>query len=135
LYRSSDSGATWVEYEDQLKEFKSSDKVYGFAQTDDGTTLIMNTKYGLLISKDAGFTWSSLSLISSSGDVRAWSVAVDPKDDSVMYYGTEGVFYKSENGGQSWQTTDFPSNRAPKAMLIDSDNRSRVIVGFASIEK
>ena len=135
LFRSSDSGATWVEYKDQLKDFKSSSNVYGFTQTDDGTTLVMNTKYGLLVSKDSGFTWASLSLISGSGDVRAWSVTVDPKDDSVMYYGTEGVFYQSDNGGQSWQTTDFPSARAPKAMVVDSENRSRVIVGFASIEK
>lgn len=135
LFRSSDSGTSWVEYEEQLKDFKSSDKIYGFTQTDDGTTLIMNTKYGLLSSTDAGFTWGSMSLISSDGDVRAWSVAVDPKDGDTVYYGTEGVFYKSSNGGQSWQTEDMPSARAPRAMIVDPDDTSHVVVGFATVEK
>lgn len=135
LYRTEDGGVSWTEYEKTLKDFKSSDYVYGFSQTSNGSLVIMNTKYGLLSSTDKGLTWASMSLISNDKDARAWSVAVNPTDANDIYYGTSGVLYHSTNGGTSWQTEDFPSSRMPLAMMVHPTSTSRLLVGFATIEK
>src|SRR5690606_35780502 len=109
LWRSMDAGATWTEFEDVLnKEFKNSDAVYGFSQTRDGSTLLMNTEYGILRSNDAGVTWESVALIAAGRDVHIWSIAIDPEDPQQIYYGTQGTFYSTEVGGGSWSAEDMP---------------------------
>jgi photosystem II stability/assembly factor-like uncharacterized protein len=135
LFRTEDGGVTWTEYEDTLKAFKNSDYVYGFAQTTNGSSIVMNTKYGLLVSGDKGLTWTSMSLISNDKDARAWSLAINPSDANDVYYGTSGVLYHSTNGGQSWQTEDFPSGRMPLTMLVHPTTTDRLLVGFATVSK
>src|SRR5687768_3897752 len=47
---------------------------------------------GLFGTKDAGQSWSKLL------DGEVWAVAVDPKDDNVVYAGTEPIhLYRSED--------------------------------------
>lgn len=135
LYRSEDGGVSWTNYEDTLKSFKNSDKVYGFTQTANGSAIVMNSQYGLLSSTDKGSTWNSMSLISNDKNARAWSVAMNPGDANDIYYGTSGVLYHSVNGGQSWQTEDFPSTRMPYAMVVHPTVTNRLLVGFATVTK
>lgn len=136
LFRSVDSGASWVEYEDDLrKEFKDSDEVYGFAQTEDGTSVIMNTTYGLLISIDKGETWSALPLITEEGETRIWDVAFAPHNASAIYYTTSTTLYSSSTGGQSWVTEALPSSRTPFVVAVNPDDMTRVMVGFKLMDK
>ncbi len=135
LYRSEDSGSSWTEYEDELrKEFKSSDEVYGFTQTEDGTSVIMNTEYGLLISIDMGETWDALSLLTEEGEVRVWDVAFAPHNASDIYYTTSSTFYSTSTGGQSWVTEDLPSGRTPYIVRVNPDDMDRVLVGFRALD-
>lgn len=136
LYRSADSGSSWVEYEDELKrEFKESDEVYGFAQTEDGTSVIMNTEYGLLISVDLGETWEALPLLTPEGEARIWDVAFAPHDASDIYYATSTTFYSTSTGGQSWVTEDLPSGRTPWILRVNPEDMDRVMVGFRALDK
>lgn len=136
FHRSSDSGATWIEYEDDLRKlFKNSDEVYGFAQTEDGTSVIMNTDYGLLLSVDKGETWEALSLITAAGEVRIWDVAFAPHNASEIYYTTSTTFYGTSTGGQSWVTESLPSARTPFVVRVNSQDMTRVWVGFRAIDK
>ena len=135
FYRSTDSGSSWTEFEDDLKkEFKSSDEVYGFAQTEDGTSVLMNTEYGLLISIDNGETWEGLSLITEEGEVRIWDAAFAPHNASDIYYATSSTFYSSSTGGQSWVTEDLPSGRTPFVVRVNPEDMSRVWVGFRALD-
>lgn len=133
LQRSEDGGATWVSFEKTLKDYKSSDRVYGFAQNSDGTTIVMNTQYGLLVSKDQGATWSGVSLISASGEVRIYSVAVAPDNGDVIYYGTDSTVNRSTSGGSAWTTSELPSTRAAMALLVDPEDSEHVYLGSATI--
>src|SRR3989339_4134 len=136
FYRSADSGASWMEFEDVLrKEFEDSDEVYGFTQTEDGTSIIMNTTYGLLISIDKGETWNALPLITAAGEARIWDVAFAPHNASAVYYTTATTLYSSSTGGQSWVTEALPSARTPFVIVVNPDDMSRVLVGFRSIDK
>ncbi len=135
LSRTEDGGTTWVSFEKILnKDFKSSDRVYGFAQNTDGSVAVMNTQYGLLVSKDKGATWSGVSLISASGEVRIYSVAVAPDDGEVIYYGTDSTVNRSTSGGSAWTTSELPSTRAANALLIDPDDSTHVYLGSATID-
>lgn len=134
LVRTEDSGVTWVNYEKTLKEYKSSDRVRGFAQNNDGTVVVMNTQYGLLLSKDHGASWSGVALISSSGEIDIHSIAVAPNNGDVMYYGTSNTLNRSTSGGGSWTTTELPTTRAAGALLVDPIDALHVYLGGRIIE-
>lgn len=136
LIRSTDSGATWTEYEDTLnKLYKNSDKVSAFSQTADGKTLLMSSAYGILVSKDAGETWSALSLIPSSGEVAITAIAVDPQNGNSMYFGTSTTMYHSVDGGVSWTTDELPSSRTASVIAVDPESSARVFLGLVSPKK
>lgn len=130
FYKSTDGGETWASHQDDMKEFNRSSRVFGFAQTADGSTLVMNSEYGLLKSEDQGETWESIPLVTPPGGVRIWSVALDPKNGDIIYYGTQGIFYQSTSGGNSWITRDFPTAWVPRAMEVHPEQSETVLVGF-----
>jgi len=135
LYRSIDSGLSWTEFEDDLrKEFKDSDKVYNFTQTEDGTSLIMNTEYGLLTSVDMGATWEGLNLLTEEGEAKIWDVSFAPHNASDIYYTTSNTFYSTSSGGQSWVTEDLASSRTPYVVRVNPDDMDRVWVGFRALD-
>lgn len=135
VFRTEDSGASWTEYskEDQ-KEFDDSDNVYGFTQVADGTSLIMYSEYGLLLSEDQGESWISIPLITESGEARIWSASYDPENASTIYYATSTTFYSSTTGGASWVTSDLPSSRAAAEMVAHPEDGDRVLMGFVAID-
>ncbi|MBT4856848.1 hypothetical protein HON52_01520 [Candidatus Uhrbacteria bacterium] len=135
LYRSTDSGETWVSHEDELKdEFDDAEKVYAFTQVADGSSLIMSTEYGLLLSEDQGETWTDIPLLTESGEVEIQSVAYDPENASTIFYATKTTFYASTNNGNSWVTSSLPSSREPYVMLVHPEDGDRVLIGFAAFE-
>ncbi len=135
LQRTTDGGATWVSFEKTLKDYKSSDRVFSFAQNTNGTSVVMNTQYGPLLSKDKGATWSGVSLISASGEVRIYSVAVAPDNGDVIYYGTDSTINRSTSAGSAWTTNDLPSTRAAMALLVDPEDSTHVYLGSGTVAK
>lgn len=134
LYRTTDGGETWVSHEDELKDaFDDAEKVYGFTQVADGTSVIMSTEFGLLLSEDQGETWTDIPLITQAGEVDIRSVAYDPENASTIYYATDTTFYASTNNGDSWVTSSLPSSRTPYFMLVHPKDGNRVLIGFAAL--
>ncbi len=135
MSRSTDGGTTWTSFEKTLKDYSASDRVFGFAQNANGSTVVMNTQYGLLVSQDKGVTWTALSLISASGEVRIYSVAIAPEDGDIIYYGTNSTVNRSTSGGNAWTTSELPSTRGATALLIDPANTAHVYLGSGTVEK
>lgn len=136
LYRSIDSGATWTELEDTLKEdYRQSDNFYDMVQTADGQTVYMSSEYGLLASKDQGATWSDVPLITARGEVDILALAVDPVDGNTVLYGTDSTFYRSTSGGTAWTTEELPSSRAASALLVHPANSALIFLGVEQEEK
>lgn len=133
VYRSVDSGDTWVSLEDDLKRiFDDSEKVYQFTQVADGTSMIMSSEFGLLLSEDQGETWTDIPLITESGEVEIRSVAYDPENASTIYYATDSTFYASTNNGNAWETASLPSSLTPNVMVVHPKSGTRVLIGFAA---
>ncbi len=132
MQRSVDGGDQWEKVESQMKELTKASYVHALSQTKDGGTLIAATQYGLLRSTDFGLTWEPMSLLTSSGQVLIQAMAIAPKDPNIIYYVTPGTFYRTSDGGQTWQTQKFPSRREPRALLIDPDDASVLYVGVTT---
>ncbi len=109
LYFSPDGGITW--------ENSSPDAgpAHSFAVATDRTIYASGftaVSGGVTVSKDFGQSWLSTSG-SYNGD--SWSIAVDSCDPELLYVANEesqevndntSNFYRSSDGGQSWQITD-----------------------------
>lgn len=134
MLRSADGGANWTEYEDTLNDYKSSDKVTGFAQTADGEAVYMRSAYGLLRSNDAGATWNDVPLITAHGEVDILSLAVDPNNGEHVIYGTATTFYRSTSGGSAWTTDELPTSRGAGALLVHPDDSDVFLLGAMTIE-
>ena len=132
MQRTIDAGDHWEKLDSQLKEFSGANQVFALTQTIDGGLILAATKYGLLRSTDDGASWDALSLLTSPGQVVIYTVAVAPKDPNTMYYATPGTFYRTSDGGQTWQTKKFPSTRIPRAILVDPQDASVLYVGVAA---
>lgn len=135
MFRTADSGATWTEYDDTLKDFRNSDEVYGFAQNGDGGVIVMNTKYGLLRSEDEGSTWTAISMLTDAGEVRVRGVAVAPSNGDVIVYGTDSALYRTTSGGEATATSTLPSGRSANVLVVNPDNEEQVFMGMASFSE
>jgi len=124
-----------TQYEDTLKDFKGSDKVFHFSQTNDGSTVVMNSEYGLLVSKDRAETWSGVSILTARGEVEILAVAVAPTNGDVIMYATANTFYRSTSGGSAWETSELPSGRSVGTVVINPANEEAVILGTVTPEE
>lgn len=132
MQRTIDSGDNWEKLDSQLKGMSGANQVFALTQTDDGGLILAATKYGLLRSTDTGASWESLNLLTSPGQVVIYTVAVAPNDPNTIYYATPGTFYRTSDGGQTWQTQKFPSTRVPRVLLVDPQDTSVLYVGVAA---
>lgn len=136
IHRTADAGATWTDMEREMnREFKDSDRIYGFAQDRRGEVVYAASRYGILSSRDNGGTWQSVAIIPEGRDSRMWSIAVNPENANDLYYGIVGTLYRSVNGGTSWETRALPSLRAPRAMRVHPTDNSRLFIGFLGLEE
>lgn len=134
MQRSTDGGATWTEYEKTLKDYRNADRVYDFAQSADGTSLYMSSKYGILVSHDSGATWEDVPLITAGGEVEITALAVDPDNGDHVLYGTATTLHRSTSGGTAWMTEALPTARGASALLVSPEDSQIMYMGVATME-
>lgn len=132
VHRTIDGGEHWEKLEGAFATLANASRVYAITQTTDGSVLLATTQYGLLRSSDLGSSWESIKLLTSPGQLTIRAAGIAPKDPNILYYATPSTFYKTADGGQTWQTQKFPSSRVPRAMLIDPDDAGVLYVGVAA---
>lgn len=123
LYRSTDSGITWVPLADTLKDYSGALEYRGFVMHPTKQNVIYwVSTYGILYSINAGDTWQPIDLITPPGSVNIYSFAVNPKNDQEMYYTatlkdlSRSTFYRSIDGGKNWTTKRLPTGQVPITM-------------------
>ena len=134
--KSTDGGKTWVDLEAQLKEFKGAKTARNLVfDVSKSGTLLLDSKYGMLKTTDAGETWQPMNLLTPSGDVQIYSLAINPKNGNEIYYGTSSTIYKSVDGGASWVTKKMPTARVASYLLVSPDDGNIVYLGTLTIKK
>ncbi len=134
IFRTQDGGATWVEVSPDKRDFRGSDE-YSTGVFDPTTPdrLIIATKYGLLVTVDNGTTWEAMNLVSAPGEALIFSIAISPNTNNEIYYGTLNAFYRSKNGGETWETQKIPTRRAVTALMVDRSDTKVVYLGATKL--
>ncbi|MEK7619759.1 MAG: YCF48-related protein [Patescibacteria group bacterium] len=132
MWKTTDTGTTWEEVDGGLGELKQSGKVYQMVQSEDSGVVIAASQYGLTRSTDFGATWSAISLLTSPGQVAIRAVGIDEENPTTIYYAANATFYRTTDGGATWDTEKFSSSRVPRALLVDPEDSAVLYIGVAT---
>jgi photosystem II stability/assembly factor-like uncharacterized protein len=109
VWKSSDSGATWVQKKALVVSAKVTGSVGGFSITsmaldpEEHTAVYAGTRSnGLIASLDGGESWTQTKI---SGTVNA--VVVDPKNKCAVYAASQNKIYKTTTCGRDWTQIFF----------------------------
>lgn len=130
FFKSTDGGQTWKE----AKEFKN-EAVHSLTQaTKDPDLLVVGTNNGVFRSLDAGDSWEHLDTSATPGLINIESLAVDPRNNDVIYAGTWYLPYKTTDGGKTWNITKtgIIDDSDIFAIEIDQTNPDHVIMSACS---
>jgi photosystem II stability/assembly factor-like uncharacterized protein len=105
IYKSMDSGGTWIAADAGLSAIDVSGLKYSGANSlalDPRTpaTLYAGRKRGVVKSLDGGESWSQAGVDLNNKYVMA--LAIDPVTPTTLYAGTNNGIFKSVDGGASW---------------------------------
>jgi photosystem II stability/assembly factor-like uncharacterized protein len=113
VYKSEDAGVTW-------KLLKDTKGIHIFAialSPSDSNFLLAGSKNSLLRSTNAGQDWEKIPTDGYPDIRNINSLAVDPRNNEVIYVGTNHLPWKSVDGGKVWKQ----NGAAGLGMLDDSD--------------
>ncbi len=133
LWKSMDGGDTWKNISHNKGLPKDTIGIIGLAlssiHTDNIYAILEHKeKGGLYFSHDAGTTWEKVNDESKIRQ-RAWyfsKVYVDPKNDQIVYV-CNVEFYKSTDGGKTFQTVGTPHGDHHN-LWIDPEDGQRMII-------
>ncbi len=135
LWKSTDGGATWVDLTPKLRTIAKLDaypidfRGMAISPAAPRTLVILNGLFGMLRTTDAGDTWSQVKLLTEPGNVTLRALGLSPQSDKVIYYGTASTFYRTIDGGATWETNRMPTTRIPSVILVDGKDAKKVYMG------
>lgn len=136
LLRSRDGAATWDNVSDNMKDFPGAleyRRLYVYPGAPENVYWI--SKYGVLVSRNAGQDWEPINLVPAPGSVSIYAFAVNPKNNKEIYLtataGSRSVFYRSIDGGQNWISRKLPTSQVPTTLRIQPDT-GVLYMGFAA---
>jgi photosystem II stability/assembly factor-like uncharacterized protein len=130
IWRSDDAGLTWKDLSVGYKDFSGAKEFMDIALVPaEPKTVMFASKFGILRSNDGGDTWEKVDLLTPPGTTLIYSLAVDPRDKSIIYYGTATTFYRTTNGGSNWVPKKLPTSRAATVLMVDRSNSDVLYLG------
>lgn len=131
IWRSRDTGATWVELTAGMEREMRSVKSYrDFVVDPASAKMVYASRYGILVSSDSGNTWKVLSLLSAPDTIDIVNVALDLKDTKVMYYTTVKTLYRTFSSGERWETVTLPMSR-PTTLVVHPKDTGILYTGMS----
>jgi len=140
LYRSMDNGQSWENLSTKFREYAGAlqyRRMHVYPSTPDHIYWI--SKYGILLSKNAGDDWEALPLVTPPGSVDIYGFAVNPRNEREIFYTgsieDRSTFYRSTDGGTTWETRRLPTRQIPTALRIHPTENGWVYLGFTILMK
>jgi len=135
LFRSKDSGATWTDLSLKLAEYPGSTDFRRFyIYPSKAEEIYWISKYGVLTSRNAGEDWEPLKLVTPPGSVDIYGFTVSRSNSKEIYYtGTidyRSSFYRSMDGGKTWETRKLPSGQLPTVLYSHPNNDGWIYLGY-----
>lgn len=142
IYKTTDGTKTWSDQKPETDINKGLDQYgdskqfrYLIQDMTEPNTLMLASKFGLLKTNDGGMKWESLELVTPDRGANIYSLAMDPKNNKIIYYGTDTTLYKSINAGQSWAPQKPPTIGWVNALLIDPVDSNIIYLGGKGLPK
>ena len=110
LFESRNEGRTWA----PVKDMQGFGVRSLSASASKPSRFVSGTLHGVMLSDDAGKTWTRISDPQNLEMQGVTAVAIDPKDPNIIYAGTSHLPWKTMNGGKSWESIHT-------GMIDDSD--------------
>ncbi len=135
LWKSSDGGVSWVDLTPKLRALAKVDSYpidfrgMAISPAAPRTLIILDGQFGMLRTTDAGDTWNQVKLLTEPGNVTLQALGVSPQSEKVIYYGTASTFYRTVDGGATWETNRMPTTRVPSVLLVDEKDAKKVYMG------
>lgn len=133
IWKTLDGGATWLQIKKQLgEEFRDARRVAQVVVDPQTANLIYAvSKYGVIKSPDQGETWQALTLPTPPGAAEVSFLAIDRKDNKILFLAGPSAFLLSLDGGASWTSKKLPTTQAGSALLIDPKDSNVIYLGAA----
>jgi photosystem II stability/assembly factor-like uncharacterized protein len=90
------------------------------------------TSEGLIRSKDNGDNWDLVRTLNQPQEQIVRSVEINPQNSDEIIFSVSQAFYKSNDGGISWMTTQFNTTRT---LDVVAYNQSRPEMIYAGLNK
>jgi photosystem II stability/assembly factor-like uncharacterized protein len=127
FYETADGGRSW----NARKVIEDDKHLNAFIRLPEGRLLILGEAGTILLSRDAGKTWSALNS-PYKGSLFGGLVA---DDGAVLAFGLRGRIFRSTDAGATWKVVDNPSvatlmggSRLPDGALVIAGNGGTVLV-------
>lgn len=134
IFRTQDGGVTWDNVSPDTRDFRGSQEYsYGVFDPTTPDRILVANKYGILVTNDNGNSWEAMNLVSAPGEALIFSLAINPDNNNEIYYGTLNAFYRSKNGGETWETQKVPTRRAITALMVDRSDTKVVYLGATKL--
>ena len=125
VYKSPDGGQHWLPHNVGLKEHVSFVNQFVFHPALSEKIYIATT-VGAFYTKDAGREWEER--MNGMKEVHiVTSIAINPKDPTILFGGTTGGMYRSEDAAMSWK-------RINNGLIPESELMASMALGVNAIE-
>jgi photosystem II stability/assembly factor-like uncharacterized protein len=125
VYKSPDGGQHWLPHNVGLKEHVSFVNQFVFHPSLSEKIYIATT-VGAFYTKDAGREWEER--MNGMKEVHiVTSIGINPKDPTILYGGTTGGMYRSDDGAMTWK-------RINNGLIPESELMASMALGVNAIE-
>ena len=83
----------------------------------------------IMRSPDYGITWEEVELIPAASDAAIRAVAINPSNHKELYYVTGTTFYRSIDGGITWNTSRLPTALVGSTLVVNPETPQTVYLG------
>lgn len=124
----------WTDLNVVLKDFDLGASFKDVVISAKDGLIFLATEKLILRSPDNGITWENLKLLQPDKEAVINAIAVNPQDSNNIYYVTNTTFFKSTDGGATWNTKALPTARAGRTLLIDFNNPNNIYLGTVKLK-
>lgn len=131
LYKSVDSGTTWLSLKATLTKYPNANNITSLATLPNKPdTLYIASGYGLLLTNDGGTSWQPIQTLVPFSSQPINLVAVNPENPSIIYVIVGNRVRKSLDGGRTWDAKIVvPTSRNLSTLALNTARPDELFIG------
>jgi len=133
IWLSRDLGSTWQDLTPNLRKVIKGNigDFHTMSLLPDSTVgLLYVSQYGIIRTLDSGSSWQVLKLVTQPGVSTITALGVGPVSANYIYYTTDKAFYRSTDGGATWETMVLPVAKIPLTLALSPTSIGSLLIGF-----